>query len=59
VFLDIADLQAKIGRDPGDRSPREPREPRHAHTPQFLQRSAAPRSPVTTVAADDDEFEDD
>jgi uncharacterized LabA/DUF88 family protein len=57
VFLDIADLQAKIGRDPGDRSPREPREPRH--TPQFLQRSAAARSPVTTAAADDDEFEDD
>jgi uncharacterized LabA/DUF88 family protein len=60
VFLDIADLQAKIGRDPGDRSPREPREPREQrHTPQFLQRSAAPRSPVTTAAADDDEFEDD
>jgi uncharacterized LabA/DUF88 family protein len=57
VFLDIADLQAKIGRDPGDRSPREPREPRH--TPQFLQRSATARAPVTTAAADDDEFEDD
>src|SRR5579863_8793968 len=40
IFLDVAELQTKIGRDPGDRSerpPREPREPRQ-HTPQFLQR---------------------
>ncbi|MBV9969010.1 MAG: NYN domain-containing protein, partial [Xanthobacteraceae bacterium] len=57
IFLDIADLQAKIGRDPSDRSPREPREPRH--TPQFLQRSAAPARSHVTTAADDDEFEDD
>ena len=65
VFLDIAELQSKIGRDPGDRgerSPREPREPRgepRQHTPQFLQRSTtAPRTPVST-AADDDDFEED
>ncbi len=61
VFLDIAELQSKIGRDPGDRSTREPREPRgepRQHTPQFLQRSAtAARAPVTTVA-DDDDFDD-
>ena len=28
VFLDIAELQTKIGRDPSERAPREPREPR-------------------------------
>src|ERR1017187_806871 len=41
VFLDIVELQPKIGRDPSERAPREPREPRH--TPQFLQRSASPQ----------------
>jgi uncharacterized LabA/DUF88 family protein len=59
VFLDIVELQPKIGRDPSERAPREPREPRH--TPQFLQRSAAPqRAGVAGVAGDDDddEFED-
>jgi uncharacterized LabA/DUF88 family protein len=63
VFLDIVELQGKIGRDPGerpDRPPREPREPRerHAqHTPQFLQRGPAPsRAPVGTA---DDDFEED
>jgi len=59
IFLDIAELQAKIGRDPGERverPPREPREPRQ-HTPQFLQRGpAAPRAPVG--AGDDDEFDE-
>ena len=57
VFLDIAELQSKVGRDPSERPVREPREPRqHApHTPQFLQRGAAPqRAPVGA----DDEFED-
>src|SRR5687767_15421434 len=39
IFLDIVELQPKIGRDPAERVPREPREPRH--TPQFLQRSPA------------------
>jgi uncharacterized LabA/DUF88 family protein len=58
IFLDIAELQGKIGRDPGERverPAREPREPRQ-HTPQFLQRgTSTPRTPVT--AADDD-FDD-
>jgi uncharacterized LabA/DUF88 family protein len=63
VFLDIVELQSKIGRDPTertDRSPRESRtvEPRHGgHTPQFLQRPPAPaRSPAS---AQDDEFDED
>ena len=51
VFLDIVELQPKIGRDPSERAPREPREPRH--TPQFLQRSTAPTRPGI-----DDDFED-
>src|SRR5256886_2437286 len=57
IFLDIAELQGKIGRDPGERGERPPREPRgeRQHTPQFLQRGPAPpRAPVG--AADDDEF---
>src|ERR1700752_1683286 len=29
IFLDIVELQPKIGRDPSARAPREPREPRH------------------------------
>jgi hypothetical protein len=62
IFLDIAELQGKIGRDPGERGDRPPREPRESreprqHTPQFLQRGpTAPRAPVGT---DDDEFEED
>ena len=59
VFLDIVELQPKIGRDPSERAPREPREPRH--TPQFLQRSASPqRVGGASVVGDedDDEFED-
>ena len=61
TFLDfeqpIAELQTKIGRDPGERTERPPREPRQ-HTPQFLQRGpTTPRSPVGTD--DDDEFEED
>ena len=58
VFLDIAELQAKIGRDPSERparEPREPREPRGQHTPQFLQRSTGQQR--TPVGAGDD-FED-
>ncbi len=44
IFLDITELQSKIGRDPGDRGPRDlSREPRQ-HTPQFLQRGTAPRN---------------
>jgi uncharacterized LabA/DUF88 family protein len=56
-FIDIVELQAKIGRDPGDRGDRPPREPRESkeprqHTPQFLQRSAVPQR------AGDDEYDD-
>src|SRR5262249_12467230 len=43
VFLDIVELQPKIGRDPAERAAREAREPRERHTPQFLQRSTAPQ----------------
>src|SRR5450432_3764768 len=64
IFLDIAELQGKIGRDPGERGERPPREPREQrgeprqHTPQFLQRGpVAPRTPVTVD--EDDEFEED
>jgi NYN domain-containing protein len=62
IFLDIAELQAKIGRDPAerpDRPPREPREPREprAHTPQFLQRG--PMAPRTPVTVEEDEFDED
>ena len=58
IFLDIAELQTKVGRDPSERPPREPREPRqHApqHTPQFLQRG--PGSQRAPVGAGED-FED-
>jgi hypothetical protein len=63
-FIDIIELQSKIGRDPNERPPREPREMRSEprdqreqrdvsrHTPQFLQRSPQ-RVDV------EDEFEDD
>jgi uncharacterized LabA/DUF88 family protein len=58
IFLDIVDLQSKIGRDPAERVAREPREPREPrgerqHTPQFLQRSTAPQR-AGAGAADDD-----
>jgi uncharacterized LabA/DUF88 family protein len=63
IFLDIVELQSKIGRDPGERTerpprePREGREPRERHTPQFLQRGPAPtRAPVGTA---DDDFDED
>jgi hypothetical protein len=58
IFLDIVELQPKIGRDPSERTPREPREPRHGHTPQFLQRPTTPPQRVTADTADDDDFED-
>src|SRR5260221_495675 len=59
VFLDIVELQPKIGRDPSERAAREAREPRERHTPQFLQRSAAPqRAGAGAAADDDDDFED-
>jgi hypothetical protein len=57
VFLDIVELQPKIGRDPSERPPREPREPRERqHTPQFLQRGAPVRAGAGAEA--DDDFED-
>ena len=38
-FVDIVEMQSKIGRDPSERPAREPREGREPrHTPQFLQR---------------------
>jgi hypothetical protein len=57
-FVDIIELQAKVGRDPGERPVREPRgEPREGreprHTPQFLQ-----RSPTSQRVEVEDEFED-
>jgi uncharacterized LabA/DUF88 family protein len=56
-FVDIIELQSKIGRDPTDRplrEPREQREPREPrHTPQFLQ-----RSPTAQRVEAEDEFED-
>jgi uncharacterized LabA/DUF88 family protein len=62
VFLDIVELQPKIGRDPSERGPREPREgrePRHgSHTPQFLQRSTSPQRAGAGAGAHDDDFED-
>ena len=56
VFLDIVELQPKIGRDPAERAAREAREPRDRHTPQFLQRSTAPQRAGAGAAVDDDEF---
>ena len=57
-FVDIVELQNKIGRDPTERprrvKPREPREPRH--TPQFLQRSPTLHAQRVEV---EDEFEED
>ena len=59
VFLDIAELQSKIGRDPAERPMREPREGREPreprHTPQFLQRSAAVQRVEVEV---EDEFDE-
>jgi hypothetical protein len=59
-FLDIMELQAKIGRDPSERPMREPREGREPreqrHTPQFLQRSAATQRVGAEV---EDEFDED
>ena len=56
-FVDIVELQSKIGRDPSERPARELRDPREAreprHTPQFLQ-----RSPASQRVELDDEFED-
>jgi uncharacterized LabA/DUF88 family protein len=54
VFSDLVTLQAKIGRDPAERSERPPRERSERHTPHFLQKSTiAPRG------GDDDDFDED
>lgn len=47
VFLDLADLQNKIGRDMGERPAREPRgEGRtEGRMPAFIERGAPPRAP--------------
>jgi len=54
IFLDIVELQGKIGRDPAERAAREAREPRERH-PQFLQRPAVPQR----AGAADEDFEED
>jgi uncharacterized LabA/DUF88 family protein len=55
VFLDIVELQPKIGRDPSERPARDPAHaPRERqHAPQFLQRGAPQRAPAGA-----DDFED-
>jgi hypothetical protein len=58
-FVDILELQNKIGRDPGERPARETREPREGreprHTPQFLQRSTGTQRGEVEV---EDEFDE-
>ncbi len=53
VFADLVTLQAKIGRDPAERSERPLREPRH--TPHFLQKST---STIAPRGGDDDDFDE-
>src|ERR1700722_10443770 len=59
-FVDILELQNKIGRDPGERPARDTREPREAreprHTPQFLQRSTGTQR--SEVEVEEDEFDE-
>jgi hypothetical protein len=59
-FLDIVELQSKIGRDPSERPAREPREPREPrpHTPQFLQRGPVPPRTPAPAGAEDEDFEE-
>jgi len=61
-FVDILELQNKIGRDPGERTPREPREGREGreprHTPQFLQRSTGTGTQRTEIPVEEDEFDE-
>jgi uncharacterized LabA/DUF88 family protein len=47
IFLDIVELQAKIGREPQNRLVREPRGPREPSRAQFMRQHSA-------VGADDD-----
>jgi uncharacterized LabA/DUF88 family protein len=48
-FIDLATLQARVGRDPNDRVPREPRQYPAAGSamPGFLNRPTAPTTPLT------------
>ena len=64
IFLDIVELQGKIGRDPSERPARAPRDDRdrgergggdRGHTPQFLQRPAAPQRAGAADDFDDEE----
>lgn len=63
VFVDIVDLQGKIGRDPNERAPREHRDIRDrnggerslSNPPDFLQRSVAPQRTPVGVAEEFDE----
>jgi uncharacterized LabA/DUF88 family protein len=58
-FVDIVELQPKIGRDPAERAARDAREGREPrHTPQFLQRPPAAPQRAGVGATDDEEFED-
>src|SRR3989440_790050 len=61
IFLDIVELQGKIGRDPSERPPRPPREDQrdrgHGHTPSFLQRPPAP-VPQRAGAAGEDFYDE-
>jgi uncharacterized LabA/DUF88 family protein len=48
VFLDLADMQSKIGRDGGERAPRTDARPDNradGRMPAFLERAPTPRSP--------------
>ena len=57
-FVDILELQNKIGRDPTERPAREPREGRELreqrHTPQFLQRSTGAARAEVEVEVEDE-----
>ena len=62
IFLDIVELQSKIGRDPSERPARAPRDDRggerggeRGHTPQFLQRPTAPQRAGAADDFDDEE----
>jgi hypothetical protein len=63
IFLDIVELQSKIGRDPSERPARAPRQDdrggergaERGHTPQFLQRPAAPQRAGAADDFDDEE----
>jgi uncharacterized LabA/DUF88 family protein len=52
VFSDLVTLQAKIGRDPAERSERPARE---RHTPHFLQKST---STIAPRGGDDEDFDE-